>query len=57
MSAGISIGVAGVGVMVGTEWNRMTLGDPIWADVYNLALPSSVTQIIRGARLRTKVCV
>lgn len=38
-------GPSGVGV---------TLGDPIWADAYNLALPSSATQMARGARCRTK---
>lgn len=38
-------GLSGVGV---------TLGDPIWADAYNLALPSSATQMVRGARCRTK---
>lgn len=56
-SAGIIIYAAGVGVMVGTKWNRVTLGDPIWADAYNSVLPSSVTQMVRGARRRTKVCV
>lgn len=56
-SAGISISVAGVGDMVGTKWSRVTLGDPIWADAYNLALPSSATQMVRGARCRTKGCV
>lgn len=40
--------------MVGTKWIRVTLGDPIWADAYNLALPSSATQMVRGARCRTK---
>lgn len=49
--------LAGVGDMVGTEWSRVILGDPIWADAYNLALPSSVTQMVRGARCRTKGCV
>lgn len=56
-SAGISVSAAGVGVVVGTRWNRVTLGDPIWADAYNLALPSSVTRMVRGAGCRTKVCV
>lgn len=48
--------MAGIGVMVGTKWNRVTLGDPIWADAYNSILPSSVTRVVRGARCRTNVC-
>lgn len=48
--------MAGIGVMVGTKWNRVTLGDPIWADAYSSVLPSSVTQVVRGARCRTNVC-
>lgn len=47
--------MAGIGVMVGTEWSRVTLGDPIWADAYNSVLPSSVTWMVRGARCRTNV--
>lgn len=39
-----------------TKWNRVTLGDPIWADAYNSVLPSSVTQMARGARCRTYMC-
>lgn len=48
--------MAGIGVMVRTKWNRVALGDPIWADAYNSVLPSSGTQMVRGARCRTNVC-